>query len=947
MVIGLGGAGRWVLTLLKKNLLDAGAGRISGKVHLLLLDTSEAELVDGKQSPVSFAGVQLSPEETLALGEDLSELVREMAEDAAVEPEMQSWFPAKTYARRLSDAELDLAKGTHRRRPMGRAAIFRQARRGRQGELWQRLLEGAGAVQEEDRVRIMIVGSLSGGLGGAALFDAAYLARRAGWTVGAKATTVEGFLATQHTFDRVATNMRGLAVNTFAALRELLRFQLSQDRHYPMSYDRTEAGDEVLDGRLISRLLDDCLLFDAQRPYRPLTLQSPVNGVLASIADAITLHLDRASRVGTDSVLAYRRTARQLTDGEQRRTAEAVVSSLGTFAYRLPVYDLVEALKVRWAKHLLHLFLVGDEGSEVRFDPALNQEDPTGKMEDLVYQYLRGVAGLGTMPRVAQFIFSLLREEQGWSPGRLTELQGLTVGTVEEERHSYRRYLLEGTTRLLNGSVEVDLPRARCGKIGYVLRFLERVEKLWTDVDAEVAFLRPKVVADLAERVDELRSLPASYAKATADVHRSLQMQAEMLSSRAHQEVREVGWHVAEDVEGAYEQLAAWEEELNGRREQMQAIKVRRYFLGQDLLDRWYQKYLLETMQDHLGRFYWRPDLQRLGVDLTFAGLGDEPVRASTVKAAGLASALLDLADYLASPIWKAETLAQYLSQQELQEERLPSTAKEMWEWSSPLLDFDRTAAPEVQTRVVLGANRTVEEARPLANELAVRLPSERQMMNLALTDPYTLLLAQMVDVIPAGSAVPYRDAQTYYRIVHGLTAETVGRGMGAEPDAVFAAERHALIYERRVPELEQMPRLFHPLLVAGLEDLEQARLFALAYAAGFIVRRSAVEGYVYAIQVPGREEHPLTTPQDLQDELALPVTALLNFALKQPEVVVGDVDAALGALSAEEKRDRWRMFRERELPELADKRGKREAQDLAAFISLVLRDEERGLQIS
>lgn len=945
LVIGLGGTGRWILTLLKKNLLDAGAGNITEDVRLLLLDTGEGELMDGQQVPVSFAGVELSPDETIVLGEDLSDLVRAIAEDEEqrVETEMQGWFPAKTYARRLSAAELDLAEGTHHRRPMGRAAIFRQARRGRNGELWQRLLESAAAVQEEDHVRIMIVGSLSGGLGGAAVFDAAYLARHAGWTVGAKATTVEGFLATQHTFDRVATNRRGLAINTFAAMRDMMRFQLVQDRGYPMRYDRTEAGDAVLDGRVVSRLLDDCLLFDAQRPLRPLTMETPVDGVLASMADAITLHLDRASRVGIDSVLAYRRTARQLTDGEQRRTAETVVSSLGTFAYRLPIYDLIEALKARWAKHLLHLFLVGETGGEVRFDPALNREDPAARMEELVYQFLRGVAGLGTIPRVPRFLFSLLREEGGWSAARAPELQALTVGSADQEERSYRSYLLEGVTKLLNGSAEVELLHARSGKIGYVLHFLQRVERMWKDVEGEVQMLRAKVGEDLTPILAGLDPLAESYRSATADLRRSLQAQAEALTDRAGGSIVETARGADDDAEGAYEQLAAWEKELNRRREQMCAIKVRGYFLSGELLKEWYSKYLAQTVQSHLERFYWRPAPDGRGVDLTFAGVGDQPVRLGGGGATGLAAALLDLGDYLARPIWNAETLADYLSEEELKADQLPATAQKLWEWSSPLLDFDRSAAPETQSRVVLGANKTVQQAQALANEVARNLPSARQMLNLGLTDPYTLLLAQMVDVIPVGATVPYRDAESYYLAAHGLTPETVGRGMGAEPDAVFPAERHALMYEQRVPELEQMPRLFHPLVVAGLEDDRRARLFALGYAAGFIRQEGAVQGDAFLLRVPGREAIPLTTPQDLQDNLALPVSALLNFTLKQLERTVDELKGALEALPLEERNARWQAFRERTLPQLSDKQGKRETQDLAAFIRLVLRDEERG----
>src|SRR5690606_11492815 len=128
LVIGLGGTGRHVLTHLLKNLRDAGRGSASEQVQLVLLDTADYELLHGQKTPVSFAGVELTPgKEIVELGENLAAL---MKEDVSLDPELQGWFPVQEDRQSLSPGDWDMRQGTQQRRPLARASLVRDVKQG-------------------------------------------------------------------------------------------------------------------------------------------------------------------------------------------------------------------------------------------------------------------------------------------------------------------------------------------------------------------------------------------------------------------------------------------------------------------------------------------------------------------------------------------------------------------------------------------------------------------------------------------------------------------------------------------------------------------------------------------------------------------------------------------------------------------------------------------------
>jgi hypothetical protein len=307
-----------------------------------------------------------------------------------------------------------------------------------------------------------------------------------------------------------------------------------------------------------------------------------------------------------------------------------------------------------------------------------------------------------------------------------------------------------------------------------------------------------------------------------------------------------------------------------------------------------------------------------------------------------MAEALQGLGGYLAQDIWSQETLATYLAETDLRSERIPATANEMWAVSAPLLDYDSGAAPDMQTMTVLGVNETVRNAGPLAQELSIKLSSATQMRQLSITDPYNMILARMVDVIPSSATTPHRDGERFYRLTYGLIAETRGQGAYAAPRAIFPAEQHALSFEQRLPELNQAPRLFHPMFVSALEDEAKAKLFVQALAAGLIHTDYGREVETIVVDT-ARGTYPLSAEADRSYHRVSPLLlAMLRFVAASEDVLRG-VEAALRGLPDREQR--WLAFVREELPGMYQL-TEEGAADVVALTDLVLYDLLEGRNI-
>ena len=642
LVIGLGGTGRWILTHLKKNLIDAGAGKQGERVRLLALDTSPAELVEGREVTVEFAGVRLDESELLVLSENLHDVCQEMFRDANAHPELQTWFPAEEYlrVRHLPDADLDVRKGTRGRRPMGRAAVFQDVREGEASRLWQRLLSELRRVIENERVQVFVVGSLAGGLGSAVVADVAYLARRAAPIAGAhEGVIVSGLLATDNAFV-ARTRAQVLRLNAMAALRELGRFQLARGRPYPMTYVQTST-DETFKGYCEWGLLDDLFLFDGQRPERALTRYEPTRAMFPMMADALTILLDRASHPLEEG----RANTRVQASTEQLTHGEAMVNSLGSFVYRLPMYDIVEELKVRFAKDLVRLYLVGPDFKDrtLVLQAEQNREPYPDGIAALVQHFLREEVGGAT-----HWVADLAR---GGLPPAMVESVGLNAGAgeqafLEEQLQTFKVNLTGRLLLLLNGTPDVDAVTARSGKLGYAREFLAELRTQLHQAQGQAQVMQSALRDAGAEGARLLGQLAAR--------------EMEVAQARANDLEAGTTWLMGQDAaapsgeqtrRGLFDRLLEELERKTALRRGLQEVVVRHYFADDKLVDELYRDHFAPHLETSLERLFWREG-EDGNIQLTIRHWEDVVIKPCQTDVDDPQAALVALAGAVSRDVW-------------------------------------------------------------------------------------------------------------------------------------------------------------------------------------------------------------------------------------------------------------------------------------------------------
>lgn len=906
LVLGVGGTGRHVLTQIKKNLIDAGAGKQGDKVKLLLLDTGSYQLRQGEAAAVQFAGVSLDPETEVV---EFSDNLGAARDDRGISAELAAWFPQDTYRRTAGGDALDLKLGSQGRRPPVRAALVQDVKQGtaREGSrLWQLLYDATNGVLDNGRVRVIVVGSLAGGTGSALLADAAYLARRAAEAVKATGTSVEAFLVSDAAFARQTVDPDRAATNNFATLRELERFQLAQGRPFRMVYNIERRGDPVLNSLMQSRLLDDIYLMDGHRANRPLGNELPEAGVFASIADIITLLLDTASR-GRE-LGQHRRNIQGTAVEEQRKLSRMVVGGAGSFAYRLPLHDIVERLKTRYAREIVQLVLLGDAEGEPRLDVALNQEKSLGSSAALAEQVMTNQAGITNCPAMVKLLGKIAT--QGWRDEMAGDVQN-------ESPMQFRTYLTNALMLILNGEHNSELLTARAGKIAYARDFLQRIDSILQQADNELRY-----VENAAS--DRLRDLIVALRPVATDALTEIEAQAGLLSVRLR-DSSQASWREAQEASALYEWLLARENQLAQWKEQMDSLLVREYLHDTALVEAWYKRYLddPDARAAVVARFHWQADGDGV-VRLNLRADRDVALTEETVET--FAHALLDLAAHNARDIWERETLDTVLQSSALHPDSVEATGEQLWGNSGALVRHRSELAPRALETAVLGMNaRAMQSAEPLQTHLSGKVTAQRQLIPVDISDPFSLVLVRTMDVLPVTALPLTNESESTYRRNSDV------------PTAVFAAEATAHELERRmVNELQQSARVLHPAVVTGLNEPERARLFALAYSAGWIEQ----VGSMVRLVVP--DTNPVKLADNPNDPLHPVVLAFNQLATLDNEPAINGLRYAV-AEADDGVENRWRDWTRPTWTTAADRLLNEDAgRDLAVVIALYTRDMVR-----
>ncbi|UCH93808.1 MAG: hypothetical protein JSV88_26560 [Candidatus Aminicenantes bacterium] len=390
LLIGLGGTGQWVLTYLKKELLNYNnEDYIPKEVRLLAFDTERVI----EEEAITLTGVSLDTYEFYRLGGNIEKIVREVAEEN-MHPHITSWLQAKTYINRLSAGQYMLEEGAGNMRPFGRMALFKDLESNPENsKIFSAIRDAIQDIRiemkENRSIEIYIISSLAGGTGAGIAIDIAHIVRTiAEETISSQNFIIYGFFVLPSAFqllpggDNAEMRARG-----FAALRELNRFiTVFGDREYPMIYNLHPQFRRYMQKPIKKRLFDACYLVDARRERNTLMDIEPKFGVFPSIADAMMVLLDEKS--GQDYTEHLINMMPMFTRGDDA----AYFNAIGTYTFVLPISDIVEENNCKLAIDFLKRLVppeLDNNGQINKLSSTQNQEIPGKRGRDLVENFMR------------------------------------------------------------------------------------------------------------------------------------------------------------------------------------------------------------------------------------------------------------------------------------------------------------------------------------------------------------------------------------------------------------------------------------------------------------------------------------------------------------------------------------------------------------------------------
>ena len=369
LVIGLGGTGQWVLTYLKKNLLETYQ-KIPDTVKFIAFDStssqSEARVpwqIDkvSKEEKTEVGNVTLDDSEFVYLGGNIQRICYEIAKENR-HTHIGSWLQAQWYLQSVDSNAFDISGGAGMRRPFGRMAVFYDMSTGARkvyNKINTAITEVKAANKKGQPVEIYIISSLAGGTGSGMFIDIAHLTRIIALNNQIKDLAVRGFLVLQNAFNSVI-RVEQVLPNAFAAMRELERFMLVFERDYPIHYSEAVLPPvDVYHSVYRNKLFDNCYLLDATRREAPLDNVPPKLGVYPCVAECITAMLD--AETGDAFSQHYKNVNQNIAKLQNEKTSvegKALFSSLGAYTYILPVEDIIKRNTLKAVRELLEARLM-------------------------------------------------------------------------------------------------------------------------------------------------------------------------------------------------------------------------------------------------------------------------------------------------------------------------------------------------------------------------------------------------------------------------------------------------------------------------------------------------------------------------------------------------------------------------------------------------------------
>jgi len=369
VIVGLGGTGDWVLTFLKSRLYAAyGEEEVKKDVQFLLVDTIHTKtredafnredkkfqvksaLDQHEEEVAHLGGVRVESHEYLPLTGEIHDVARSIQRGQDAHTRHLSWFMADYYLRSLPAAAMNITDGAGQWRQFGRIALALSTERGEFTRWIEKLIRSA-QLPQGDTLMFYLVSSLAGGTGAGTVLDAAALIRDVANKNKIKVWLV-GFLVLPSAFRQVLgdTTMQATTTRSFAAFRELVRFQTQAGQGVPLTIEYSlNHRVEVTD-----KLFDTVFLLDAQTTWRNLADAPPWSGISPSIADGLEVFIDRSagSDILQDLINASARMADQVRIDQ---TLPAQFHSMGSHKIVLPARQYAAIFASRFVVDFLNL----------------------------------------------------------------------------------------------------------------------------------------------------------------------------------------------------------------------------------------------------------------------------------------------------------------------------------------------------------------------------------------------------------------------------------------------------------------------------------------------------------------------------------------------------------------------------------------------------------------
>jgi hypothetical protein len=364
IVIGLGGTGQWVLTYLKKDLIELNNGKMPKNVSLLAFDTvSKAEAAKqvtgytGEQAKYETAkkrvgAVELEPDvELIHIGGDCWPLGQEIKRGTF---KHLNWFDVDYWQRTVQRENWYLDRGAGRFRQFGLLAIYKDLLGGAtESEILMRLpaaIESVMGVAEGESFEVVIVSSVAGGTGSSMLIPFGVMARALFPRNASVRTRAVVVLPTAFS-PRLQTS-EDLSLRSQAALRELARAMMPPEGY--QSHIELLPGHPTLGRVEFSRPFDEIFFVDGTRGAQVIN-QDPKYAVFPASAAWIRQLLDDTSGKWYSEYVTANRSGSTVTD--QKRMTEGVFTVFGVHSKYAPERTLSQTYELKLANQLLQRLL--------------------------------------------------------------------------------------------------------------------------------------------------------------------------------------------------------------------------------------------------------------------------------------------------------------------------------------------------------------------------------------------------------------------------------------------------------------------------------------------------------------------------------------------------------------------------------------------------------------